>query len=82
MGTSERSYSSIQDSLTSAAEMGFSFGPIGDEIPIYNDNAPPMTSDLTSTFNMDFGIKHKTTCTAEGKEGAGLYQWIISTGDS
>ena len=82
METSERNYSSIQDSLASAAEMGFSFGPVGDEVSIDSEHAPPMTSDLTSTFNMDYGIKHKTTCTAEGKEGAGLYQWIISTGDS
>ena len=69
METSERNYSSIQDSLASAAEMGFSFGPVGDEVSIDNEHAPPMTSDLTTTFNMDYGIKHKNDVHGRGQGG-------------
>ena len=40
-----------------------------------------MAHDVQATFGIDYGIENETTCTAEDKEGAGLYQWVVATQD-
>ena len=39
-------------------------------------------TDMQSTYGVDYGIENTTNCTAEGKEGAGMYQWVLSTRDA
>ena len=43
--------------------------------------AKVLTRDVQSIYEDDFGKENYTTCTALGKEGAGLFQWVVSSDD-
>ena len=70
---SESSGSELQDALTLAAELGFSYGPVSASASVTHEMAETLTRDMESTYGVDYGIENTTNCTAEGKEGAGMY---------
>ena len=79
--TTEGSSSEIQTSLTVGMEAGFKFMGSSGSVSVEASVAKTLTRDVQSTYGVDYGIENHTTCTAEGKEGAGLYQWIVSSDD-
>lgn len=62
-------------------EAGIEFFGNGSKITMGYEVTTTVAMDVQSTYGVDYGIENHTTCTAEGKEGAGLYQWVVSTGD-
>ena len=74
--------SEIQDTLTKAAEMGISWKVFSASAQVSHEMAYTLMSDMQSTYGVDYGIENTTNCTAEGKEGAGMYQWVLSTRDA
>ena len=62
-------------------EAGFSFMGASGSVSVEASVSRSLTRDVQSTYGVDYGVSNLTTCTTEGKEGAGLYQWIVSTGD-
>lgn len=53
--------------------MGFSYGPVSASASVTHEMAETLTRDMESTYGVDYGIENTTNCTAEGKEGAGMY---------
>ena len=62
-------------------ELGISYGIASGSASIEASYSQGLTQDVQATYGVDYGISNSTTCTTKGKSGAGLYQWIVSTGD-
>ena len=76
-GTSEE----IQASLTYGMQMGLDFGWLNFGTRVEASVAHSLSRDVQSTFGVDYSIENRTRCSTDRKEGAGLYQWIVATGD-
>ena len=37
--------------------------------------------EVRTSYTQDYSISNETTCTAENNDGAGLYQWVVASGD-
>ena len=79
---SDHTVTEIQDELTKAAELGFEYGPVSGSASVEHILAENLMTDMQSTYGVDYGIENTTKCTTNGKEGAGMYQWIVSTIDA
>lgn len=72
-----------------SAEVGGSYGPIsaGVSTTISADfgktwgSSSRVVEDARTAMKEDYSIKYKTTCKTEGKNGAGLYQYVYKTTD-
>ena len=62
-------------------ELGISYGVASGTASVEASYSHSLTQDVQATYGVDYGISNSTTCTTEDKKGAGLYQWIVSTGD-
>ena len=62
-------------------ELGFSYGIASGSASIEASYSAGLTQDVQATYGVDYGISNSTTCSTSDKSGAGLYQWIVSTGD-
>ena len=71
----------VQRSLTVGMELGISYGIATGSANIEASYSHGLTQDVQATYGVDYGISNSTTCTTTDKSGAGLYQWIVSTGD-
>ena len=78
---SEGSSSQVQESITVGMKAGFSFMGASGSVSVEASVSRSLTHDVQSTYGVDYGIANHTTCTTKDKEGAGLYQWIVSTDD-
>ena len=78
---SEGTTSEVQRSLTVGMELGISYGIASGSVSVEASYSAGLTQDVQATYGVDYGISNSTTCTTKGKSGAGLYQWIVSTGD-
>jgi len=71
----------IQEELTAGLELGLYFEYLDMYAWVDAELEKTLKRDVQSTYAVDYGIENETTCTTEGKDGAGLYQWIVSTAD-
>ena len=71
----------VQHSLTVGMELGISYGIASGSASIEASYSQGLTQDVQATYGVDYGISNSTTCSTTDKKGAGLYQWIVSTGD-
>ena len=78
---SEGTTAQVQRSLTVAMESGFEFWGASGSVSVGASVSRSLTRAVQSTYGVDHGVTNRTPCTTAGKEGAGLYQWIVSTGD-
>ena len=62
-------------------ELGFSYGTASGNTSVSASYSRSLTQAVQATYGVDYGISNKTWCSTEDKKGAGLYQWIVSTGD-
>lgn len=92
-GSSSENAASIEHALTigisKTAEVSGSYGFVSGGVSTTYSAEYGMTSESSSiamqdaqtAMQEDYGIVHKTTCKTEGKNGAGLYQYVYSTSD-
>ena len=71
----------VQRSLTVGSELCSSYVFASGRAIIESTYSLFLTQDVQATYGVDYGISNSTTCTTTDKSGAGLYQWIVSTGD-
>jgi len=63
-------------------ELGIEYGWASASTSIEASYSESLTHDVQSTYGLDYSVDSVTTCTTTtDKEGAGLFQWIISTSD-
>ena len=62
-------------------KLGFSYGGVTGGSSVSATYSHTLTQDVQSTYGVDYAISNTTTCSTDNKKGAGLYQWIVSTGD-
>ena len=62
-------------------EASLEFLGSGGKTTLKSSYSKTVSRDVQSTYSVDFAIENHTDCTADGKEGAGLYQWVVSTED-
>ena len=49
--------------------------------PIAPNKHSLVKKDVETTYGLETGIENTTACTTNDKEGAGLWQWVVSTED-
>jgi len=81
-GSAVKNTHTSEDTMSTAMSLGFEYGGIKGGVEIKNSHTDKLVRDVEETYASDFEETLTTTCTTEGKEGAGLYQWVVSTGDA
>lgn len=61
--------------------LGFKFKGISGGTSVSRTHRHTLTRDVQSTYGVEYGLSNTTNCTTNDKEGAGIYQWIVSTED-
>ena len=62
--------------------MGFTLETYPLNTKVKYELAETLKTDMESTYGVNYDIEKTTNCTADGKEGAGFYQWVVSTRDA
>ena len=65
-------------------EMGIDYKIFSGSTSLDYTYSKTLRHDVQTTYGLDYSVDVLTTCTTETgeeKDGAGLYQWIVSTSD-
>ena len=65
-------------------EMGIDYKIFSGSVSVDYEYSETLRHDVQTTYGLDYSVDIVTTCSTEDgedKEGAGLYQWIVSTSD-
>ena len=63
-------------------ELGFEFWGASSTVSIGASSERSLRREVSTVTTMSQTMEHSTSCTAEGQEGTGLWQWIVRTEDS
>lgn len=64
-------------------ELGFEFmGAFDTTYSIGASYEAELVSDASTVATMTQVVEHSLTCTADGQEGTGMWQWVVRTEDS
>ena len=62
-------------------EMGINYGVGSASWSVESEYATTLRHDVQSVYGLEYSVESATTCTTDGKNGAGLFQWVVATPD-
>ena len=71
----------VKRSIDVSVTAGFIHGDVSGELNVSLGLSDTLAEDVREAYQHDYSISSETTCISENNDGAGLYQWVVSSGD-
>ena len=62
-------------------DLGFEFYGVDASVGVSASYETALRTSISQVATRSTEVEHKTTCTAEGNEGSGFWQWVVRTSD-